>query len=190
MLKTRTNGIELAYERLGQGTPLVLIHGHPLDHSIWEPILPLLENDFDLIVPDLRGFGQSQTIRSRYRLVDMAADIIDLLDHLEIRQAAVVGHSMGGYIALACAAVSPSHIRGVGLIASHIFADLPERKFSRYETASEIEKNGVNLLADAFPVKLTTDPSLQKRDHPQAKCARGSRITASNGRARRLRIAC
>jgi len=161
MLKTRSNGIEIAYERLGLGTPLVLIHGHPLDHSIWDPLLPLLENDFDLIVPDLRGFGQSETIRSRYRLVDMAADIIALLDHLEIQQAAIVGHSMGGYISLACAAVSPSHIRGLGLIASHIFADPPERKSSRYETASEIEKKGVNLLADTFPAKLTADSSLQ-----------------------------
>jgi len=162
MLKTTANGIELAYERLGKGTPLVLIHGHPLDHSIWEPVLPLLENDFDLIVPDLRGFGQSETIRSGYRLVDMAADIIALLDHLEIRQAVIAGHSMGGYIALACAAVSPSHIRGLGLVASHVFADPPERKSSRYETASEIEKKGVHLLADTFPLKLTVDSSLQK----------------------------
>ena len=163
MLKTRANGIELAYLRLGRGMPLVLIHGHPLDHVIWGPILPLLENDFDLIVPDLRGFGQSETIHSRYQLADMAADIIDLLDRLEIQQAAFAGHSMGGYIALACAGVFPSRIRGLGLIASHIFADPPDRKSSRYETASEVEKTGLNRLADTFPAKLSANPSFQKK---------------------------
>jgi pimeloyl-ACP methyl ester carboxylesterase len=160
MLKAKVNGIELAFERLGRGTPLVLIHGHPLDHVIWEPILPLLENDFDLILPDLRGFGQSETLRTSYLLTDMAADIVALLDHLNIERAAIAGHSMGGYIALAFARAYPEHVHGLGLVASNVFADPPERKPSRYETAAEIEKQGIGILADSFPSKLTTNSAL------------------------------
>jgi 3-oxoadipate enol-lactonase len=161
MLKTIVNGIELAYERCGHGRPLVLIHGHPLDHAIWEPVVPLLENDFDLILPDLRGFGQSEIVRTSYLLTDMAADIAALLDYLDIKQAAIAGHSMGGYIALAFARAYQNRVRGLGLVASHVFADPPERKQSRYTDAAEIEKQGMGILADSFPAKLTANPALQ-----------------------------
>ena len=161
MLKANINGIEIAYKRWGNGAPLVLIHGHPLDHTIWEPVVPLLENDFDMILSDLRGFGQSETVRTSYLLSDMAADIAALLDHLKIEKAAIAGHSMGGYIALAFARAYPERVRGLGLVASHVFTDPPERKLSRYETAAEIERQGVGILADTFPAKLTADAALQ-----------------------------
>ena len=68
---------------------------------------------------------------------------------------------MGGYIALAFARAYPERVRGLGLVASHVFADPPERKPSRYETAAEIERQGVGILADTFPAKLTADATLQ-----------------------------
>jgi 3-oxoadipate enol-lactonase len=161
MLIAKVNGVELAYERRGKGPPLVLIHGHPLDHTIWELVVPLLEKDFDLILPDLRGFGQSETVRTGYLLTDMAADIAALLDSLNLQQATIAGHSMGGYIALAFARAYPDRIRGLGLVASHVFADPPERKQSRFTDAAEIEKQGVGTLAESFPAKLTANPDLQ-----------------------------
>ena len=90
------NGIRFAYERRGTGTPLVLLHGYPLDHHLWDDIAPLLENDFDLIMPDLRGFGGSSTVDSFYAMEDMSADVAALLDNLGIQKAAIAGHSMGG----------------------------------------------------------------------------------------------
>lgn len=161
MLKAVVNGIELAYERRGRGTPLVLIHGHPLDHAIWSPIVPLLEDDFDLLLPDLRGFGQSETPRTSFLLADMAGDIAALLDFLQIEKAALAGHSMGGYIALAFARAYPQRVRGLGLVASHVFPDPPEKKPVRYADAAAVEAGGVGSLAEGFPVKLTADASLQ-----------------------------
>ena len=61
MNKININGIELAYTRQGKGVPLVLLHGFPLDHHTWDEVIPLLENTFDLIIPDLRGFGGTVT---------------------------------------------------------------------------------------------------------------------------------
>lgn len=161
MLKATVNSVELAYERHGHGLPMLLIHGHPLDHAIWDAVVPRLENEFDLIVPDLRGFGLSETVQSAYMLTDMAADLAALLDFLGIPQAVLVGHSMGGYIALAFARATPRRVLGLGLVASQVFADPPERKPGRYQTAAEVEKQGVILLADSFPAKLTSNPSLQ-----------------------------
>ncbi len=66
MEKINVNGIELAYTRHGKGTPLMLLHGFPLDHHIWDEVIPLLENTFDLIIPDLRGFGESTTVDTLY----------------------------------------------------------------------------------------------------------------------------
>ena len=72
------NGIKLAYERHGKGTPLVLLHGYPLDHHLWDEIIPLLQDTFDLIIPDLRGFGESTTIDTPYTMNDFASDIAGL----------------------------------------------------------------------------------------------------------------
>jgi len=161
MLKTTVNGLELAYERRGRGTPLVLIHGYPLDHTIWNPVVPLLEAGFDLILPDLRGFGQSSAVRTRYLLTDMAADIAALLDFLKIKTAAIAGHSMGGYVVLAFARCYPSRLRGLGLVASQAIADPPDRKAVRYQMADRVEENGVGEVAESMPALLTADADLQ-----------------------------
>src|SRR6266545_4584990 len=127
MEKMNVNGIQLAYERRGTGTPLVLLHGYPLDHHLWDEVAPLLEDTFELIIPDLRGFGESSTIDSFYAMEDFAADIAALLDHLEIQKAGLAGHSMGGYIALAFARLYSERLTGLGLVASQAMADAPDR---------------------------------------------------------------
>jgi len=161
MLKTTVNGIELAYERRGQGVPLVLLHGYPLDHSIWEPLVALLENDFDLILPDLRGFGESQSAETDFAMSDFAADLAVLLDQLKIKKAAVVGHSMGGYVALGFVRAYPERLLGLGLVSSQALADTPENKAGRYKQAETILANGVRDVAESMSGKLTARPELQ-----------------------------
>jgi len=161
MKKLRLNGYEMAYERCGNGMPLVLIHGYPLDHAIWFPVAPLLEDDFDLIMPDLRGFGQSGITPSPYQIADMAADLATLLDILKIKKAALIGHSMGGYVSLAFAKAYPQRMRALGLVASQAFADTPEKKAGRYQTADRVSANGVGEVAESMPALLTTDTELQ-----------------------------
>ncbi len=163
MLRATVNGFELAFERRGSGTPLVLIHGYPLDHTIWDPVVPLLEKHFDLILPDLRGFGQSGTTPTPYLLADMAADITALLDFLKIKKAAIVGHSMGGYAALAFARAYPGRLLGLGLVASQALADPPEKKVGRNQEAEHILAHGVREVAEGMSLKLTDDPVLQAR---------------------------
>jgi 3-oxoadipate enol-lactonase len=161
MLKTTANGLELAYERRGRGTPLVLIHGYPLDHTIWNPVVTLLESDFDLILPDLRGFGQSEAVQTRYLLTDMAADIAALLDLLKIEKSVIAGHSMGGYVSLAFARCYPMRVHGLGLVASQAIADPPEKKAGRYQMADRVETNGVGEVAESMSALLTADTHLQ-----------------------------
>jgi pimeloyl-ACP methyl ester carboxylesterase len=161
MEKVEVNGIQLAYERRGRGTPLVLLHGYPLDHHLWDEIAPLLEDTFDLFLPDLRGFGGSSTVDSFYAVEDFATDIRSLLDHLGIRKAAIAGHSMGGYVALAFVRLFPERVRGLGLVASQVLADPTERKEARYKSAAEVAEHGIGSVVESMAPKFTSDKRLQ-----------------------------
>jgi 3-oxoadipate enol-lactonase len=163
-MQTQTiNGIDIAYDRRSSGTPLVLIHGFPLDHSAWDGLVPHIEGQADVILPDLRGLGQSGLEKSgapqgAYEVEDMAADIAGLLDALKIEKAVIVGHSMGGYVALAFARDYPQRLAGLGLIATQALADPDERKAGRYATAEQVAAQGVQVVADAMSPKLTANP--------------------------------
>jgi pimeloyl-ACP methyl ester carboxylesterase len=156
------NGIRLAYERRGTGNPLVLLHGYPLDHQLWDDVAPLLVDTFELILPDLRGFGGSSTVDSFYTMEDLASDIAALLDQLEIQKAAIVGHSMGGYVALAFARLFPERVSGLGLVSSQVLADPPDRKEGRYKSAAEVADKGIASVVETMTPKFTSNPQLQQ----------------------------
>ena len=156
------NGVRLAYERRGTGSPLVLLHGYPLDHHLWDEVVPLLQDTFDLILPDLRGFGESSTVDSFYAMEDIASDIAALLDHLEIQKTAIAGHSMGGYVALAFARLYPERISGLGLVSTQVLADAPDRKEGRYKSAAEVADKGIASVVETMTPKFTANPELQK----------------------------
>jgi pimeloyl-ACP methyl ester carboxylesterase len=161
MDKLNVNGIQIAYDRHGSGTPLVFLHGYPLDHTIWDEIVPLLEGDFDLVAPDLRGFGQSTLVEEQYSIADMAADVAALLDELGIENTYVVGHSMGGYVALAFVRNYPERALGLGLVSSQALGDSPERKQGRYASADEIMRTGVETVVESMSPKLSPDERVQ-----------------------------
>lgn len=161
MEKLNVNGNQIAYVRRGRGVPLVLLHGYPLDHTIWDEVAPLLEGDFDLILPDLRGFGQSGLVESQYTMTDMAADVAVLLDHLGIEKTHIAGHSMGGYVALAFVRNYPERVMGLGLVSSQALGDSPERRQGRYDSAEEIMRSGVRPVAEGMSPKLTPDERVQ-----------------------------
>ena len=156
------NGINLAYTRLGKGTPLMLVHGFPLDSSSWNELIPYLKDHFDLILPDLRGFGKSTTVESPYTLSDMADDLAGLLDHLGLERTALAGHSMGGYISLAFAKKYPQRVSGLGLVASQAAADAPEGRERRYKTAADVAEKGVGVVVEAMTPKLSADIRVQE----------------------------
>ena len=161
MEKANTGGVELAYEEHGQGAPLVLIHGYPLDHSIWGEVIPLLEKEFHLIIPDLRGFGQTEEMEADISILTYASDIEGLLTHLKIKKAFIAGHSMGGYVALAYARSYMDEVSGLALISSQAAADSPERKQGRYATAKQVLETGMKVVVDSMTPKLSADKHIQ-----------------------------
>ena len=159
------NHIKMYYEDHGKGLPLVLLHGYPLDHTIWDTVVSRLQSQARVITPDLRGHGRSDAPQGPYTMHLMASDVAALLNQLEIQQVVLVGHSMGGYISLAFAQAYPDRLLGLGMVASQAAADTPERKAARYETARAVEKDGVGVVAGSMPSRLTSQPALVARLH-------------------------
>ncbi len=151
-------GLEIAYARSGRGSPLFLIHGYPLDHSIWNATAHFLQNDFEIFQPDVRGFGQSTPLDAPYTVTDLADDLAHLLNALQIERAYLAGHSMGGYIALAFAKKYPRRVRGLGLVSSQAVADVEDKKQGRYKTIDAVNAKGVGMVAEAMTDKLSENP--------------------------------
>ncbi len=121
----------------------------------------LLEDQFDIIMPDLRGFGQSTTVETPYTMSNMADDLAGLFDHLGIDKVTLAGHSMGGYVALAFAKKYPQRVSGLGLVSSQAVADSPEGKDRRYQTAADVAQKGVGVVAEAMTPKLSANARVQ-----------------------------
>jgi len=161
MITATVNGIQIAFERSGRGSPLLLLHGYPVDHSIWHEVAGLLGSTFDVVLPDLRGFGGSSAPGEDYGMAEMAADLVGLLDHLGLGRVSIAGHSMGGYIALAFARAYPERVAGLGLVSSQTRADPPDRREGRLATARQVAEQGVGFIADSMAAKLSPDARVQ-----------------------------
>ena len=151
--------VDLAYEEHGQGTPVMLVHGYPLNRSIWYPLIPLLKEKARLVLPDLRGFGQSPVTDGTYSMRLLAEDLRVLLDRLEIEKVVLVGHSMGGYVSLAFAQAYPHRLAGLALVASQAAADNPETRASREKIAGVVKRKGLKPVAETTS-RLTCQPDL------------------------------
>lgn len=182
----REQAVELNYESQGDGTPVVLIHGFPFDHTLWEDVVPLLEGHARLILPDLRGFGKSPAPDGVYTMRLMAEDVAALLDRLEIHKVVLAGHSMGGYISLAFAQAYPDRVAGLVLITSQSAADTPERRQGRYRLADEVKRKGVKAVVAANLERYSPDPAVRERARIlMMTCQKKGVIAALKGMAER-----
>jgi pimeloyl-ACP methyl ester carboxylesterase len=159
------NPVDLYYEEYGEGIPVIFLHGFPFDHTIWEPIIPLLEKEARLILPDLRGFGKSPVTEGIYSMRLLAEDIHQLVNHLGIEKAILVGHSMGGYVSLTFAHSYPGHLLGLGLVSTQAAADTPERRQARYKTAEAVAHKGAKVVASSMVNSLTPRADLVESIH-------------------------
>src|SRR5687767_4070300 len=97
----------LFYSTHGKGNPVVLVHGFASDGSEWQRQVPYLQDNYQLVIPDLAGSGLSDLNPAVHSMEDHADTIAEILTDLELEKATIIGHSMGGYIALAFAEKYP-----------------------------------------------------------------------------------
>jgi 3-oxoadipate enol-lactonase len=134
---------------------LLLIHGFPLNSSMWSPQIDELADYVRIIAPDLRGHGNSDSVKRPYAMSLLADDCADLLGHLGVSTPFVVcGLSMGGYVALEFYRRYPEHVAGLVLTATRAGADSAEGKANRDKAAADIDENGLDGLIDGMLPKL------------------------------------
>lgn len=151
-MKAALNGIEIYYEDIGNPTalPVVLIHGFPFTHEMWQPQITILENRFRAIAYDIRGHGKSSVGDGQYTIEFFVDDLIGLLNHLKIEKAVLCGLSMGGYVALRAIERNPERILGLILAATQAKADSNEAKLRRSASIKAVKTNGVKAYAEGF----------------------------------------
>lgn len=125
----------------GEGKAVVLIHGFGEDHTVWEHQTAFLRTHYRLILPDLPGTGRSP-LTAPLSIESMAQFIYKILVSENISQATVIGHSMGGYVALAFAEKYPHMLEGLGLFSSTAKADSEEKKENRKKSIRMMEQYG------------------------------------------------
>lgn len=154
------NGLHFRLEA-GPGPTLLLVHGFPFDGRMWEPQADSLRGRYQLLIPDLPGFGRSVPSESPPSIEDYALSLVALLDTVEIRRAVLCGFSMGGYVALAFAARFPERLAGLVLADTRAGADPEEVRAARTETALRVLREGPGFLADTMPEKLLSQTTLE-----------------------------
>lgn len=138
-------GKKVYYETVGEGRPVILLHGFAETHHLWDRLVPALGEEFRLILPDIPGSGQSELLNGNPSMEDYAKVLYEIATREAItgtRAITILGHSMGGYIALALAALYPGLLNGLGLVHSTVYPDEEEKKNVRKRGIEFLSKNG------------------------------------------------
>ena len=133
----------------GVGSPLVLLHGFPLSRKMWDLEVKSWSQNFRVIAPDFRGFGDSPRSKGEFSMAGCAEDVADLVSSLGIRQKVVLlGLSMGGYVAFEFVRRFPDMLCALILVGTQPAADSDAAKQARYETAEFVRREGTAALAE------------------------------------------
>ncbi|MCP4439406.1 MAG: alpha/beta hydrolase [Aureispira sp.] len=146
---------KVAYQLLGKGDVLVLLHGFCEDSIMWADFVQALHNKYTVLTIDLSGFGDSDLLEE-CSMEAMAKAVNAVLEVLEIEKCCMIGHSMGGYVGLAFAEIFGDKLLGLGLFHSHPYEDTKQKKANREKTIGFIERHGVAPFAAQFVKALFT----------------------------------
>lgn len=136
----------ISYSDTGKGTTIVLLHGFLENKNMWQKFVSEFSTKYRVITIDLLGHGDTECLGYIHLMEDNADAVHEVLSKLRIRKAIFVGHSMGGYIALAFAELYPESIKGLVLLNSTSKADSEERKANRDRAIVAVKQNYANFI--------------------------------------------
>jgi pimeloyl-ACP methyl ester carboxylesterase len=183
----RVRDIEMAYDEVGRGPAVVLLHGFPFNRSMWAEQTEALADHYRVITPDLRGMGETSGGDGPATMDEMAHDVAALMDKLGIERAVVVGLSMGGYVTLAFYRRHRLRARALVLADTRPGADTDEARRTREEQAQKILAEGTAAIADDFLKKVLTPETLAERQEVVSRVREMILKTDARGAAAALR---
>ena len=178
-MEATINGARIHYERSGKGFPLLLIHAGIADSRMWEPQARAFANEFDMIRPDLRGFGDSELPPVPF---SNRADLVGLLDHLGVETAHVVGCSMGGTVAIDLALEYPTRVGRLVVVGSGVSgSNLGQADTALFAEVEAADRAGDMDAVNRAEVRLWVDGP--RRPEGSAPVAVRDLVLDMNGRS-------
>lgn len=159
---TRVDDVEIAYDDIGRGPTVVFLHAFPLDRTMWAAQTSALAGEHRCLAIDLRGFGESAAAPP-FGVDRYADDVVAVLDAAKVERAAVIGLSMGGYVAFALWRRHAGRVRALVLADTRATADAPDARERRRELMELARTSGPAAVADRQIVGLLGKTTRERR---------------------------
>jgi len=163
MPRIRSGDAEIDYEVLGEGSPVVLLHPFPAHHDLWKPAAQALLSHHRVVLPDLRGHGDSDIGEGPATMEKHAADLARVLDAEEINRTVFAGNSIGGYALFEFWRRSRDRVAGLILCNTKAQPDTPEAHAARLQSAADVLERGTEPFIDSMLPKLLGETTRQSR---------------------------
>ena len=191
--ETIIRGVNIVYDDLGTGDVILLIHGQPFNRSMWDDQKDFLLKNHRLIIPDLRGYGESGITEGMVLLDELALDLLHLLDQLTINKAIVIGLSMGGQIALEMYRWQPGLFKGIVLADTDARAENENGYQNRLTLSAKILSDGMEKFTEERIRHFMCAGTFENKPEVAARVAHMMKTTnpagsaaAQRGRAERV----
>jgi 3-oxoadipate enol-lactonase len=154
MQRIKSGDAEIAYQILGDGPAVILLHPFPANHEFWLPVAQSLSTRYRLIMPDLRGHGESDIGEGPATMAKHAADIARVMDDADVGRAPMVGISIGGYALFEFWRQQRGRVAALGLANTKAPADSPEAQAGRRQAAAEVMERGTGPFFESMIPRL------------------------------------
>ena len=154
MQRIKSGDAEIVYEILGDGPSVVLLHPFPANHEFWLPVAQYLSPRYRLIMPDLRGHGESDIGEGPATMAKHAADIARVMDDADVGRAPMVGVSIGGYALFEFWRQQRGRVAALGLLNTKAPADSAQAQAGRLQAAAEVMERGTEVFFQSMIPRL------------------------------------
>lgn len=164
MERISSGDAELCFELAGSGPPVVLLHPFPACREFWAPVAEYLSSQYLLIMPDLRGHGESGLGQGATTMAKHAGDIWRVMDAAGVHRAPLIGVSIGGYVIFECWRQMRERISALVLCNTKAGLDSPEARTRRLEAADDVLEKGTEPYFEGLLEKLLGEST--RHSHP------------------------
>jgi 3-oxoadipate enol-lactonase len=180
-MQVRSNDTDIVYRVQGDGPPVVLLHPFPVNHRFWLPVAARLSPQYKLVMPDLRGMGDSAPGDGPATMAKHAEDVRRVCDDARIGKAVFVGVSIGGYLLFEFWRRFRERVAALGFCNTRAGADSDEGRKAREASAKQIEERGTEVFVDNLIPKLLGETTRRNRPDIVAEARRMVLVSSGKG---------
>jgi 3-oxoadipate enol-lactonase len=161
--RIKSGDAEIAYWVLGDGPPVVLLHPFPVNHEFWLPVAEPLSTRYRIVLPDLRGHGDSGVGEGPATMEKHAADLVRVLDDADVGRVPMIGVSIGGYAIFEFWRKYRGRVAAIGLCNTKAPADNAEARGARLQAANDVIERGTEAFFESMAKRVLSRSTQQNR---------------------------